>query len=104
VLFNEICILIKSVLKCRGVFYFNKKNICLSSYTVKDGVAIIGNLYDDRECNRNRDCISNNYRLFGNYYNKIYRAEISSNLMKYGVSNGEACWKANECFFLRNVY
>jgi len=73
------------------MFYCNNKNICSPSRTVKDGIAIIGNLYDDRECNRNRDCISNNCRLFGYYYNKIYRAEISNNLMKNGLSNGETC-------------
>jgi len=62
------------VSKCRSVFYCKNKNLCSFSRTINDG-------------------------KFWNSYRRIKRAEISKNVMKYGLENGEICWKDDNCFY-----
>ena len=84
------------VLKCKSEFYCKNKSMCSFSPIVKDGVSVIG----ESECNSDDECITNyckkNYG-YSNRCKRLNRAEISKNVIKYGLEDGETCWKASSC-------
>jgi len=84
------------VSKCKSVIYCKNKNICSFSSIVKDGVSVIG----ESECNNDDECLTyycKESSIFSNYCIRVHRAEISKNVMKYGLENGETCWKDSNC-------
>jgi len=84
------------VSKCKSVIYCKNKNICSFSSIVKDGVSVIG----ESACNNDDECITNYCKesnVYSNYCIRLNRAEISKNVMKYGLEDGETCWKASSC-------
>ena len=84
------------VSKCKSVIYCKNKNICSFSSIVKDGVSVIG----ESACNNDDECITNYCKKNDRYSNRckrLNRAEISRNVIKYGLEDGETCWKASSC-------
>jgi len=79
-------------LACRGQFYCNKdKTICSFNRVLKDGISM-GHKY---KCNSNDECISGYCK--NNECKNVYLSEISEFDNKYGLVNGERCWRNKDC-------